>query len=113
MDQEPIKGEAWEVLTPAGTVDAAVCLGGQVWNMLVVRDGEPDLDQFCALTPVRRLDVQPAGYGWAEHFDALAAYKGLNTTWSQLVASCRREAMESAGLIREQDEQGPGQRRTA
>lgn len=89
----PRPGQAWSVINPAGAQDCAVYLGRNVWNLLVLRSGEPDLTQVSGLEPIELLPQQPAGFGFAEHFDALAAHKELGTTWSQLVQQYQQEAL--------------------
>ena len=75
----PRIGELWAV-EPPGT--HAISLGGDLWNVLAEDNDEYTLRQVSGLVPVSKPVLQPAGFHWADQFDALAEADRLPITWA-------------------------------
>lgn len=76
----PVLGELWSI---HGRQNHAIFLGEGLWNVLVCINDEYTLKQESGLEPASRAHEQPAGFHWADQFDALAAADGLRITWAE------------------------------
>lgn len=76
----PSVGELWSI---QGQDRHGIFLGEGLWNVLSYVNDEYTLGQVAGLEPEAWIPGQPAGFHWADQFDALAAADGLSITWAE------------------------------
>lgn len=93
----PGVGELWSL---AGEDRHAVFLGDGLWNVLSCINDEYTLEQVQGLVPAERAALQPAGFHWADQFDALAAADGLRITWAEEILTYQAQGWDKIRKLR-------------
>lgn len=93
----PQVGELWSL---HGKDGHAIYLGGGLWNVLARVNDEYTLHQVAGLVPRSRPETQPAGFHWADQFDALAAADGLTITWADEVLAYQAQGWNKVRPLR-------------
>lgn len=84
-------GELWSI---QGQEPHAIFLGDGMWNVLSCINDEYTLSQVAGLEPAARAPDQPAGFHWADQFDALAAADGLRITWAEEILTYQAQGWD-------------------
>lgn len=93
----PEVGELWSL---AGEDRHGIFLGDGLWNVLSYVNDEYTLEQVAGLEPRARADDQPAGFHWADQFDALAAADGLRITWAEEILTYQAQGWDKIRKLR-------------
>ncbi|WP_227471698.1 hypothetical protein [Paenarthrobacter sp. YJN-5] len=93
----PEVGELWSL---AGEDRHGIFLGDGLWNVLSYVNDEYTLEQVAGLEPRTRADDQPAGFHWADQFDALAAADGLRITWAEEILTYQAQGWDKIRKLR-------------
>lgn len=93
----PVVGELWSL---AGHDGHGIFLGDGLWNVLACANDEYTLEQVAGLVPDTRAPEQPAGFHWADQFDALAAADGLRITWAEEILTYQAQGWDKIRKLR-------------
>lgn len=93
----PVVGELWSI---RGQDNHAIFLGDGLWNVLGYVNDEYTLGQVEGLQAGNRTADQPAGFHWADQFDALAAADGLRITWAEEVLTYQAQGWDKIRKLR-------------
>lgn len=93
----PAVGELWSL---AGHDHHGIYLGDGLWNVLSYVNDEYSLGQVTGMEPAAPGSVQPAGFHWADQFDALAEADGLRITWAEEILTYQAQGWDKIRKLR-------------
>jgi hypothetical protein len=93
----PAIGELWSL---AGEDRHGIYLGDGLWNVLSCINDEYTLGQVTGMEPSARSSIQPAGFHWADQFDALAEADGLRITWAEEILTYQAQGWDKIRKLR-------------
>ena len=93
----PAVGELWKLTDKDRH---GIFLGDGLWNVLNYVNDEYTLEQVPGLSPETLAPEQPAGFHWADQFDALAAADGLRITWAEEILTYQAQGWDKIRKLR-------------